>query len=67
MLGGLLDADEKKYLSDKNYDDDKPFTPILDAQNNWILPLHQIFENKNIDCWWVKHLEIVDFKLHNKQ
>ncbi len=62
MLGGLLDNDEKKYLSDKFYDDFKPFTPLLDADRNWVIPLYQIFENKNIDCWWVKYLPIVEFK-----
>jgi hypothetical protein len=66
MLGGLLDNEERIYLSDKFYDEYKPFTPILDAEENWILLLHQIFENKNIDCWWVKHLQIVEFKSHNK-
>lgn len=62
MLGGLLDLDERKYLSDKFYDDYEPFTPLLDKDKNWILPLYQIFENKNIDCWWVKYLPIVEFK-----
>jgi len=62
MLGGLLDFDEKKYLSDKFYDEYKPFTPLLDADRNWILPLYQIFENKNLDCWWVRYLPIVEFK-----
>jgi hypothetical protein len=66
MLGGLLDNDEKKYLSDKFYDDFKPFTPLLDSDRNWILPLYQIFENKNIDCWWVKYLPIVEFKSFHK-
>jgi len=66
MLGGILDEEEKLYLSDKFYDEYKPFTPMLDAEDNWILPLYQIFENKNIDCWWVKHLSIVEFKSHNK-
>jgi hypothetical protein len=66
MLGGLLDNDEKKYLSDKFYDDFKPFTPLLDSDRNWILPLYQIFENKNLDCWWVKYLPIVEFKSSHK-
>ena len=66
MLGGLLDNDEKKYLSDKFYQEYKPFTPLLDSERNWILPLHQIFENKNIDCWWVNHLPIVEFKSFHK-
>jgi hypothetical protein len=62
MLGGLLDEEEKKYLSDKQYDEYKPFTPLLDVEKNWILPLYQIFENKNIDCWWVNYLPIVEYK-----
>lgn len=62
MLGGLLDNDEKKYLFDKFYDEYKPFTPLLDKDRNWILPLYQIFENKNLDCWWVRYLPIVEFK-----
>jgi hypothetical protein len=47
MLGGLLDKEEKDYLSDKFYDEYKPFTPLLDTEKNWIIPLHQIFENKH--------------------
>ena len=66
MLGGILDEEERLYLSDKFYDECKPFTPVLDAEETWIIPLHQIFENKNIDCWWVKHLPVVEFKSHNK-
>lgn len=66
MLGGLLSDDEKEYLSDKFYSKQKLFTPILDSDNNWIIPLHQIFENENIDCWWVKYLPIVELKQQNK-
>lgn len=62
MLGGLLDNEERKYLSDKYYDEYKLFTPLLDIDKNWILPLYQIFENKNLDCWWVRYLPIVEFK-----
>ena len=62
MLGGLLDEEEKKYLSNKHYDEYKPFTPLLDAERNWILPLYQIFENTNLDCWWVSYLPIVEYK-----
>jgi hypothetical protein len=62
MLGGILDEDERKYLHGKHYDEFKPFTPLLDAEKNWILPLYQIFENKNIDCWWVRYLPIVEYK-----
>jgi hypothetical protein len=62
MLGGLLDEEEKTFLSEKHYKEHKIFTPILDSNNNWVLPLHQIIENKNIDCWWVRYLPIVEFK-----
>jgi hypothetical protein len=62
MIGGILDEEEKEYLLGRNYDDFKPFTPLLDAEKNWILPLYQIFENKNLDCWWVRYLPIVEYK-----
>lgn len=62
MLGGLLDEDERKYLHGKYYEDHKLFTPMQDIEKNWILPLYQIFENKNLDCWWVVYLPIVIFK-----
>lgn len=62
MLGGLLDEEEKKYLLGKYYDEYKVFTPLQDIEKNWILPLYQIFENKNLDCWWVRYLPIVEYK-----
>jgi hypothetical protein len=62
MLGGLLDEEEKDFLSKKHYEDEKIFTPILDVNGVWVLPLHQIYDNINIDCWWVKHLPIIEYK-----
>ena len=61
-LGGLLDEDEKEFLSKKQYVDDKFFTPLQDSEKNWIIPLHQIFDNTNIDCWWVKYLPLIEYK-----
>ena len=61
-LGGLLDEDEKEFLSKKKYEDDKFFTPLQDSEKNWIIPLHQIFDNTNIDCWWVKYLPLIEYK-----
>jgi hypothetical protein len=61
-LGGLLDEDEKEFLSKKQYEDDKFFTPLQDSEKKWILPLHQIFDNTNIDCWWIKYLPIIEYK-----
>jgi hypothetical protein len=63
MLVGLLDEDEKNYLSNKYYEQYKKFTPILDANEQWVLPLHQIYDNENIDCWWVKYLPIIEYKI----
>jgi len=63
MLVGVLDEDEKNYLSNKCYDEYKKFTPILESNGQWVLPLHQIYENTNIDCWWVKYLPIIEYKI----
>jgi hypothetical protein len=63
MLGGLLDEDERKYLSNKYYVEGHIFTPLRITNENWILPLHQIYDNTNIDCWWVKYLPIIEYKI----
>jgi hypothetical protein len=63
MLVGLLDEDEKTYLSNKYYEQYKKFTPILTIDGDWVLPLHQIYDNTDIDCWWVKYLPIIEYKI----
>ena len=62
MLGGLLDEDEKKYLLDKYYLEGHIFTPLRMTNGTWILPLYQILNNENIDCWWVNYLPITEYK-----
>jgi hypothetical protein len=62
MLGGALDDDERKYLFDKHYVEGHKFTPLKTSDGVWILPLYQIYNNENIDCWWVKYLPIVEYK-----
>ncbi len=62
MVVGLLDEEEKNYLAIRYYKQYKIFTPLLDSNNNWVLPLYQILENSNLDCWWVKYLPLIDFK-----
>ena len=59
---GLLDNDEKEALEGQEYAPNRFFTPIQDNENNWILPLNQIENNKNIDFWWVKHLPLIEYK-----
>jgi hypothetical protein len=59
---GILDNDEKEALEGQEYAPNRYFTPLQDADNNWILPLDQIENNKNIDFWWVKHLPLVEYK-----
>ena len=59
---GILDNDEKEALDGNEYAPNKFFTPEQDADGNWVLPLHQIINCKNIDFWWVKHLPLIDYK-----
>jgi hypothetical protein len=59
---GILDNDEKEALEGKQYAPNKFFTPEKDADGNWVLPLYQIINNKNIDFWWVKYLPLIDYK-----
>jgi hypothetical protein len=59
---GLLDQDEKEALEGEKYDHKKIFTPLKDADENWVLPIKQIKNNKNINFWWVKYLPLIDYK-----
>jgi hypothetical protein len=62
---GILDNDEKEALMGQQYAPNRYFTPLQDADNNWILPLTQIENNQNIDFWWVKHLPLIEYKPTN--
>jgi len=59
---GLLDQDEKEALEGEKYNLDKFFTPEEDLDGNWVLPMDQIKNNKNINFWWVKYLPLIDYK-----
>jgi hypothetical protein len=59
---GLLAEDEKEALEGEKYDLDKFFTPEEDADGNFVLPINQIKNNKNINFWWVSHLPLIDYK-----
>jgi hypothetical protein len=59
---GILDEEERQALEGRQYAIDKYFTPLQDADGNWVLPLHQITNCKNVEFWWVKHLPIIDYK-----
>ena len=59
---GLLAEDEKEALEGKQYAPKKYFTPLEDADGNFVLPINQIQNNKNIDFWWVSHLPLIDYK-----
>jgi len=59
---GLLDEEEKEFLEGKEYAPNKFFTTEQDADGNWILHLEQIKYNKNLDCWWVKFLPLIEYK-----
>jgi len=60
---GLLAEDEKEALEGEKYAPNKFFTPLEDADGNFVLPIEQIENNKNIDFWWVKYLPLTDYKL----
>jgi hypothetical protein len=59
---GLLDQEEKEALEGEKYDLNNFFTPEQDADGNWVLPLNQIKNNKNINFWWVRYLPLIDYK-----
>lgn len=59
---GILDNDERQALEGKQYAPNKFFTPVQDADGNWVLPLNQIINCKNINFWWVKHLPLIEYK-----
>jgi hypothetical protein len=59
---GLLDEDEKEALEVEKYDLNNFFTPEEDANGNFVLPIYQIQNNKNINFWWVSHLPLIDYK-----
>jgi hypothetical protein len=59
---GILDNDEKEALEGQEYAPNRFFTPLQDADNNWVLPLNQITNCKNIEFWWVKHLPLIEYK-----
>jgi len=59
---GLLTLEEKEAIEGQRYAKGKYFTPLQDADGNWVLPLEQINKNKNIDFWWVSHLNKIDYK-----
>jgi hypothetical protein len=59
---GLLDQEEKEALEVEKYDLYNFFTPEEDADGNFVLPVYQIQNNKNIDFWWVSHLPLIDYK-----
>jgi hypothetical protein len=59
---GILDNDEKEALEGQEYAPNRFFTPLQDADNNWILPLDQTTNCKNIKFWWVKHLPLIEYK-----
>ena len=59
---GLLDQEEKEALEVEKYDLYNFFTPEEDADGNFVLPINQIQNNKNIDFWWVKYLPLIDYK-----
>lgn len=60
--GGYITVEEKEFLQEQQYLPDFYFTPIQDVKGNWYLPMEQINKNENIDCWWIKHLEIKQYK-----
>jgi hypothetical protein len=62
---GILDNDEKEALEGQQYAPNRFFTPLQDADKNYVLPLNQITNCKNIKFWWVKHLPLIEYKPTN--
>ena len=63
---GILDQEEYDAVVGQQYAKGKYFKPVKDSSGNWVLPMEQITGCTNIDYWWVKHLEIINFKKMDK-
>jgi len=59
---GLLTDEEKDAIDGQRYAKGKYFKPLQDADENWVVPLEQIRNNKNIDFWWVLYLPQIEYK-----
>ena len=57
-----MDEEEKEAIDGKRYAKKSYFSPLQDADDNWVLPLKQIENNQNIDYWWVRFLPLIEYK-----
>lgn len=58
---GLLTLEQKDSLIGQLFDDDSFFNPVQDNDENWIISLEEIEQNKNPEFSWLQDLEMIVF------
>jgi hypothetical protein len=59
---GLLTIEQKDSLLGQLYAPDSYFNPIQDLNDNWIISVEEMNECINPDYFWVKDLELIEYK-----
>ena len=58
---GLLTLEQKDSLIGQLFDDDSFFNPVQDNDENWIISIEEIEQNKNPEFSWLQNLEMIVF------
>jgi len=58
----LLTTEQKDSLLGVYFKDNHLFSPIQDANDNWVLNLETVNQTTNPDFQWVKDLPEIDFE-----
>ncbi len=58
---GLLSIAQKDLLVGQMFDEDSYFNPIQDNDENWIISIEEIEQNKNPEFSWLQDLEMIVF------
>lgn len=62
MKAKVLTVEQKNSIEGKYFKEYHVFSPIEDANGNWILMLDSVQETTNPDYQWVKDLPEIDFE-----
>lgn len=62
MKAKLLSEEQKDLLNGIYFKEHHVFSPILDANDNWVLGLETAEQTTNPDFQWVKDLPEIDFE-----
>lgn len=58
---GLLTLEQKDSLIGQLFDEDSFFNPVQDNDENWIISIEEIEQNKNPEFSWLQDLEMIVF------